>query len=563
MEKKLGIQKFDTNDLELLIEPLLSLLSDTDTDYTHFFRALCAIRLTDEEFAAELGPLVPDPFVDDNFDDDNEISEEDEELANGSIDPIDISSGVVLEYMSLADFIEMQNDLNARCQTNSTPIADFDSDIIANKNSNDKEKNGSTCLEMLLASLSVAVAEATHEVDVISFVKSRESAIADVSAKQRREAGIGMDIKAVSAPTTPLLQLPHQPSATTALVIETPLLADLMAAENLHNHGSNRRKSVRRASSIITERQRKKSIIANNNNLAASIQTSASRKASLTTVKFKESFSEEIILPQLPSNNHGSSIVDEQDQQQQQQKRPQQQKQQQIVNVSDSFPTEHEIRYRWQEWLIKYRSRIITELITSNVSVPLSEHRLISEDAKRRSRMAKCNPKFNLRGWILEEICDKVAALPECQPFDAEIAGLKEELRILMEAESKTLFGGGGGNNSSDNKKDSGDAMVDDDTDFELQELLSKLKRGESIRPQQHEEVTSSGRKKKQVTGAKLSPNVDEALNQAMKILVGDIFGEISDSARGWENVFDRDAASRWAGKVPKRKDNIIQASSS
>ncbi|KAJ3214346.1 hypothetical protein HDU81_001716, partial [Chytriomyces hyalinus] len=273
---------------------------------------------------------------------------------------------------------------------------------------------------------------------------------------------------------------------------------DALVEGSLHSVDSNKRRSIRLASSIMSEiQQRRKS-----SQVAKTVDDSAD------ALEQDDTFNEHL---------------------------------ENEAKVQEMFPTESEVRYRWQDWLVQYRTRLLTEMVTLNPTVTVSAGSVESEDVKRRTRMQKENPRFNLRGWILEEICDKVTALPECQPVDAEIDRLQDELRILAEVERRTL--------ATPSKKDSDTNDAEDDMNTELQDLLAKVKRGEPI----GDHMASKKRDRKgQVPSAKIPMDGVEPMNQAIRILIDDIWGDVTESTRGWESAADKDAAGRWGGKVPK-----------
>ncbi|KAJ3206459.1 hypothetical protein HDU82_004508 [Entophlyctis luteolus] len=502
MAKKLGILRAADDDLELLIEPLLQLLNDTDADYTTFFRAMAQVRLTDTEFAGELGPLVRGPA--DALD--GALYEEAGEDRASLDETLQVpqsaaSIGEFLEYPSVAEYAEMQAASAAKKhekqQSPPKPTVVAPAAVAATSS----DDGGSGCLEMLLSCHRAAVAEVQHEVEVITIVQSRAAVASnDADSEARRSVVVGSDgrksVAAAQRKSTRMSMMVNEQAADGKTGKAKPadgnddlvLMVNDLAAENKACLQPTKHKNFRRASSIVADRQR---------------------------LGMKD------------------DKVSSQD-------------------PHDGCPSEDEIRYRWQEWLISYRSRLILEQISLNPSIPISNQTVKDEDLKRKIRMKKCNPKFNLRGWILDEICEKVSAQPDCQPFDAEISRLQEELKVLLEAEVK--------------------AMTGDEVDEELQELISKLRRGEQIKPM--EEFTAERRKQ---SGAKSSTLGTEILNQALRILVGDIWGDRTDSPQGWLNKSDAEAAARWSGKVPKthtrktkqkqqnnkRKDNIVQSGTS
>ncbi|KAJ3403784.1 hypothetical protein HDU80_003730 [Chytriomyces hyalinus] len=565
MAKKLGFKQSKSSDLEDLILPLLNLLSETETDYCTFFRSLCQIRLTDVEFKNEMGPTA-------NLNTD----------ANEAVTPA--------SYPSLQEFQKLQQELAGSSTapdhpfpataTNPTTTTRKRNESNASSHSKEKtptstvnDKKPSGCIELLCSSVRNAMTECLNEIEALCYVSSaattrvsvatsgqgKRSSVSAMRGKRRASiAAVGAAVMAslrggksgrggapantgrqsVSGKRVSIVQ-PNmrKNSEIPGGILEPPTLSDgaskadpggqddekadgdsdldyqlptvdVLVEGSLHSVDSNKRRSIRLASSIMSEiQQRRKS-----SQVATPVDdTDASEQ--------DDTFNEHL---------------------------------ENQAKVQEMFPTESEVRYRWQDWLVQYRTRLLTEMVTLNPTTAVSPGSIEAEDVKRRTRMQKENPKFNLRGWILEEICDKVTGLPECQPVDAEIDRLQDELRILAEVERRTL--------ATPSKKDSDTNDAEDDMNTELQDLLAKVKRGEPI----GDPVTSKKRDRKgQAPSAKIPMDGVEPMNQAIRILIDDIWGDVTDSPRGWESAADKDAAGRWGGKVPKWKDNIIQQSSS
>jgi uncharacterized protein YdiU (UPF0061 family) len=69
------------------------------------------------------------------------------------------------------------------------------------------------------------------------------------------------------------------------------------------------------------------------------------------------------------------------------------------------FPTLEEVANNWKLWLPMYRSRLVSNLTAQQKS---STEMLKQLDQKRQLMTRKVNPKFTMRGWILEHISDLV-----------------------------------------------------------------------------------------------------------------------------------------------------------
>ncbi|KAI8619409.1 hypothetical protein BC830DRAFT_1104486 [Chytriomyces sp. MP71] len=604
MGQKLGIQRTESSDLEVLILPLLQLLSDTDSDYATFFRAVGQIRLTNDEFKAELGPLEKDPFA--SSSDECLVEEDENEPVLGTISEVanekkkdqyskSTTGGSYLQYMSIEEYQQLQLDLadvngtqmdgptkvQAPPKKKREPLASRQSQPNTTGN-NAIDKLPSGCLESLISSTRTAIKECTQEIEVMQVVKSaatsrnsvtsatagvkrggklrssiaavagavmvalsgtppgkRMSTVAGLKGAASKVAGAG-DTKQIGRTSVSgvsrRISIDHnakKPDGNTGGMVKamrstsegeedakdndndfSEIKMDILVEEHLHSLNSNRRRSIRLASDIVNEMEQ------------------LNRQAKFEATELNQTLDSKVSKAQSVDTEFNNQ-----------------------AKVQGLFPTEPEIRYRWQEWLIKYRSRLITEIITLNPSNGISAAMIEAEDNKRRARMRRKNPKYSLRGWILEEICDKIASMPEVQPIDAEIARLQEELRILGEVEKRTL--------ANTSKSDDPSKNGEDDLNNELQDLLTKLKRGEPIQdPTTTKKEKESGHRKPKLVSP-LSAEGMEPVNQAVRILIADIWGDVSESAKGWENMFDKEAASKWGGKVPKWKDNIVQPGAS
>ncbi|KAJ3074359.1 hypothetical protein HDU98_011428 [Podochytrium sp. JEL0797] len=490
MGKKLGLLSPESSDLELLIEPLLQLLSDTDTDYTSFLRALGQIRLTESDFKSELGAPMSDTTVA-QFVTVPQFHEKQQELlkikAAAKEGSFDLDALIAVDLHA--------EDVNASLVTAQAENSKFIND-----------KNPSGCFDMLVSSMKQGMAETEHEIEVMEFMNDRPA------EPVKRKSVVGTGVKEVKLVEPPLESMEEEGGEmvgnegdVNTLNEEEDLfpLVDILVAEDVHNPHANKKKSTRRASVIVSERHKRSSIatrgsVATRNSIIA---TGPNPRASISAMRMsiteKTSLRMDAVKFKMPEDPTATTVNPTQSDDQQHEPAaaagP--------TQVSELFPGEHDLTQRWQTWLTQYRTRLILETITTHPEVPLSEQVLRNEDAQRRARMRKRNPRFSLRGWILEEVAEKVAGMTECQPVDAEIMRLQEELKILAEAEARTLSA----------------EVKEDELDVELQELLARLKRGEPIKAKEDpaKMVHKSG-------ASKLTSQGVEVMNQALRILVAD-----------------------------------------
>jgi uncharacterized protein YdiU (UPF0061 family) len=161
-----------------------------------------------------------------------------------------------------------------------------------------------------------------------------------------------------------------------------------------------------------------------------------------------------------------------------------------------NLPDDREIRLRWRNWAFKYRSRLLLELAAIKYSDPLE-----FEDYRRNQRMLKRNPKFVLRGHILKD--------------------------LIADAQTSTL-----------------DAENND-------RLSSQQKVG--LLPLFDE----SARRVSKISG-RTTKNVGlEQLERTMKIIIGDVWGTVTESSNGWSTEIDKKMSDLWSREAPKGKKNI------
>jgi hypothetical protein len=218
-----------------------------------------------------------------------------------------------------------------------------------------------------------------------------------------------------------------------------------------------------------------------------------------------------------------------------------------IVDDDELFgewlPSDSEIKFRWQRWARQYRARILLEQAAAR-----SQSGLEMEDLSRCKRMKKVNPKFVLRNWILDDIVNELSKMPQLQPVDPDIDKLSRQIRDIQietahymenrglkkdrKQETPASQAAGSRNASVAADSDSGDQSSDEEDDDE-----------KPIAAVGEDDVQKSDTPKAE--GAAV-------LEQALKIIVGDTFGHVSESTAGWVQDVDKAAAESWSGPVPK-----------
>ncbi|KAJ3117942.1 hypothetical protein HDU96_004846 [Phlyctochytrium bullatum] len=181
------------------------------------------------------------------------------------------------------------------------------------------------------------------------------------------------------------------------------------------------------------------------------------------------------------------------------------------------LPSEREIRFRWQKWAKSYRSRLLLEHAASK-----SHDSMETEDQNRSQRMKRTNPRFMLRNWILQDIVEALESLPELAPRDPEIERMERE----FEEYGRVATG------------------------------ERRLKRDKPVAAGEEAEE-----EKREAPRVEPVPVSNELVERALRILVGDVWGEVMD-ADGWQGL-DKVYATKWSGPVPKWGKNICLSCSS
>ncbi|KAJ3103688.1 Tau-tubulin kinase 2 [Phlyctochytrium planicorne] len=184
------------------------------------------------------------------------------------------------------------------------------------------------------------------------------------------------------------------------------------------------------------------------------------------------------------------------------------------------LPTSIEIKYRWQKWARAYRSRLLLERAASKSSDSMDE-----EDKSRAVRMKKANPKFSLRNWIMQDLVEAVEGMPALAPKDPEIERMEKELEEMMKLSN---------------------------------ERQHRLKRDKTADTEDEPPPVQPPDIRK---GLNELPMSLEVIDRAMRIIIGDVWGEKTD-ADGWDGK-DKAFAQEWGGPVPKWGKNISLSCSS
>ncbi|KAI8851691.1 hypothetical protein BC829DRAFT_415152 [Chytridium lagenaria] len=161
-----------------------------------------------------------------------------------------------------------------------------------------------------------------------------------------------------------------------------------------------------------------------------------------------------------------------------------------------NLPSELEIKTRWQKWARAYRSRLLLERAASKSQDPMDV-----DDRNRSARMKK-------------DVVESLETMPELTPKDPEIERMEKEFE-------------------------------------EIAKLNADRGRFRRDRPAgEEEEVVEKVVKGASPDGMKTLPRSVEAIERVMKIVVGDVWGDVTET-NGWEGK-DKAFAQEWAGSAPK-----------
>ena len=219
------------------------------------------------------------------------------------------------------------------------------------------------------------------------------------------------------------------------------------------------------------------------------------------------------------------------------------------------LPKEDELRYRWQRWSKSYRSRLLLEHAASKGYSGIG-----LEDRSRSKRMKKVNPKFILRNWITMEVVNELVGLPEIAPRDYELEKLERKLERIKAGKADQIDFHKDGllagatlqlpSALSNTTKNSDDEYSDDTSEDETLNERAESS-NTSINVESQSPVISIKTKRKKKSEKVLDMKYTSTLDRAIRILIGDIWGDLSDNNR-LANDDDIKAAERWGGKGPR-----------
>jgi hypothetical protein len=90
-----------------------------------------------------------------------------------------------------------------------------------------------------------------------------------------------------------------------------------------------------------------------------------------------------------------------------------------VSEESDAIPTSAEITAKWKSWAEKYRLRALADSFSTrrqSIATEDLEKQHLMEDLNRQKRMKRANPKYLPRNWILKDLADKCLKEPALQP---------------------------------------------------------------------------------------------------------------------------------------------------
>ncbi|KAI8816322.1 uncharacterized protein EV422DRAFT_501346 [Fimicolochytrium jonesii] len=157
----------------------------------------------------------------------------------------------------------------------------------------------------------------------------------------------------------------------------------------------------------------------------------------------------------------------------------------------DDFPPVDEVVAAWRDWAGSYRARLLSQLPPGGDG---SEDAVKRADETRHAAMRKVTPMYALRGYILDEVAEKV------------IAAVKPDPTNINPTPAQTSH------------------------------------------PQQRVRSASiSG--SIPLSAAELG--VGREVERCMRVLVGDVWGDVAEGKGGWKGEEDREVAGRWRGEPP------------
>ncbi|KAJ3124938.1 hypothetical protein HK098_000710 [Nowakowskiella sp. JEL0407] len=195
-----------------------------------------------------------------------------------------------------------------------------------------------------------------------------------------------------------------------------------------------------------------------------------------------------------------------------------------ITSPSKSqIPTYSQITTNWKLWCEKYRTRIFADSLVppdKTENTDKFKNEISGVDFHRQERMKKSNPKYVLRNWILKELYDKCLSYPCFQHPQPQPTGVSN-------AQPRPT----------------------------TQDVKRRINPANSIGVS-----TPTEKRKVQFTNANI---VQEPFNQsdgssavielerAFRIMVQDVWGDISESESGWKNDEDGVLTEKLAGLPP------------
>ncbi|KAJ3316234.1 hypothetical protein HDU76_001955 [Blyttiomyces sp. JEL0837] len=536
MRKKLGFRMVKAGDLENIILPLLWIMADVGADYNIFFRELCNLKLSDELFQEELGGKLVDPPPNVVLPESYINVEREEERRR---------TNMAASAMTLGKHGGGGKGLRATLGGgNSLAGAKSAGGSSVSLSANKKKKGGaastvevqpapvgfpSNCLNILLKSADRLRVEAEEEMS--SFrIKVPELKAGETSDPQTMlamaaaAAGVALGIGSVGE--------------------------DASGEEGGHDD-VRRRRSIRPTDGYLSLKPVNKN--------PEDTEEQGVRKSRTSVTSAQGDKSEEGDQPKKDGEEGGGDNEDDDDSD---------------ADGSDSdeddplsddlfgpwLPSEQEVRFRWQRWAKQYRSRLLLEQAASK-----SQSHMELEDQRRQQRMRKVNPRFSLRGWILEDLIERVSAHEEVHPVDPDYLEMKERLKEVSEAKKERMEKIG-------LKKDGvtfAGMNTHADTDFSNtpttpQAATKPVKTAESLMrggpsgllPAESDELDDIPRLPLPLFGF-------EEVEQVMRVIIGDVWGDVMDTPPGFADFHDAIQADMWTGTVPKAKQNLMLSCSS
>ncbi|KAJ8324806.1 hypothetical protein O5D80_007034 [Batrachochytrium dendrobatidis] len=208
------------------------------------------------------------------------------------------------------------------------------------------------------------------------------------------------------------------------------------------------------------------------------------------------------------------------------------QRKKQLFETAYCLPTLMEISADWKLWALVYRSRLMNEMATENLpsSVETAIDRVEAMDAFRMNKMKHINPKYTLRGWVLDEVVSKA------------------EIECKM-----------GADGSFSDRKILSSSVITPGVEAEPQKKLAnaELKSPYSLHSTSNPLARENQETTRRISGSLASSSTENVdLERIMRVLIGDVWGDTVEDEAGWSDNNDLIASEKWSAEPLPDKNN-------